>query len=106
MSLKGVDGRFEATPASSSSITTTHDSSHHDAEKARPEVFEELDVTAPSHATDSLERWNFPTVNMWRFFLTLLSFFVLGANDAAVGALIPYVSFSVCLFELSLTSML
>ncbi|EFW98743.1 tRNA wybutosine-synthesizing protein [Grosmannia clavigera kw1407] len=37
-----------------------------------------------------LQRWNDPKLNMFRYFSTLYSFVVMGMNDAAVGALIPY----------------
>lgn len=61
--------------------------------KATETVFEEL--APPLHATEALERWNSNRTNMLRFFVTLLSFLVLGANDAAFGAIIPYVSTNV-----------
>ncbi|KAK4941769.1 hypothetical protein LTR10_018373 [Elasticomyces elasticus] len=47
----------------------------------------------PSSVTDhapQLQKWNSTRANMFRTFATLFSFFVLGANDAAYGALIPY----------------
>ncbi|KAI1624515.1 major facilitator superfamily domain-containing protein [Exophiala viscosa] len=37
-----------------------------------------------------LQKWNSSRVNTFRTFATLFSFFVLGLNDAAYGALIPY----------------
>ncbi|KGO68313.1 Major facilitator superfamily domain, general substrate transporter [Penicillium italicum] len=37
-----------------------------------------------------LEKWNQPRVNIHRTFATFWSFLVMGANDAAYGALIPY----------------
>ncbi|KAJ5094997.1 hypothetical protein N7532_007288 [Penicillium argentinense] len=52
---------------------------------------------AVSDATDStgdtfpaLEKWNEPRINTYRSFSTFWSFLVMGANDAAYGALIPY----------------
>ena len=41
-------------------------------------------------AGPQLQRWNSPRKNIWRCFATFYSFVVLGANDAAYGALIPY----------------
>ncbi|KAJ5577469.1 Major facilitator superfamily domain general substrate transporter [Penicillium hispanicum] len=38
----------------------------------------------------ALEKWNLPRVNIYRSFSTFWSFLVMGANDAAYGALIPY----------------
>lgn len=37
-----------------------------------------------------LEKWNQPRINIHRTFATFWSFLVMGANDAAYGALIPY----------------
>jgi hypothetical protein len=41
----------------------------------------------------ALERWNRPRSNAYRFLVTNYSFIVMGMNDGAVGALVPYVSF-------------
>ncbi|PQE21758.1 hypothetical protein CJF30_00010586 [Rutstroemia sp. NJR-2017a BBW] len=38
----------------------------------------------------TLERWNEPRINLYRYLSALYSFIVLGMNDAAYGALIPY----------------
>ncbi len=38
------------------------------------------------------EKWNQPGPNTLRFITTLYSFIIMGMNDGAVGALIPYVS--------------
>lgn len=75
-------------PGPSSMVTIDH--VQHNSEKNAATVFEE--TTAPPHATEVLERWNSSRTNMSRFFSTLFSFIVLGANDAAFGALIPYAS--------------
>ncbi|KAK5199766.1 hypothetical protein LTR99_004561 [Exophiala xenobiotica] len=37
-----------------------------------------------------LQKWNSPRINIWRCVGTFWSFVILGANDAAIGALIPY----------------
>ena len=51
-------------------------------------------ATLPSpitaNTTPQLQRWNYPRVNLWRLLGTFWSFIILGANDAAYGALIPY----------------
>jgi hypothetical protein len=39
-----------------------------------------------------LEKWNEPRINMWRVFGTMFSFIIMGMNDGAIGALIPYVN--------------
>ena len=44
----------------------------------------------PTTSAPQLQRWNSPRINTWRCFATFYSFIILGANDAAYGALIPY----------------
>ncbi|KAH7114442.1 major facilitator superfamily domain-containing protein [Dendryphion nanum] len=44
-------------------------------------------TTAPA---EKLERWNQSRTNTWRTFAAFWSFVVMGSNDAAYGALIPY----------------
>lgn len=48
-------------------------------------------LPSPTTATEKRQRWNNPRVNMWRTFAAFWSFFIMGANDAAYGALLPYV---------------
>ncbi|KAF4776108.1 major facilitator superfamily transporter [Colletotrichum scovillei] len=40
---------------------------------------------------ETRERWNGTRINTYRFFVTCWSFIIMGMNDAAVGALIPYI---------------
>lgn len=47
-------------------------------------------LPSPITATDELETWNLPRINMWRVFATFWSFVIMGMNDAAYGPLIPY----------------
>ncbi|KAF2094580.1 MFS general substrate transporter [Rhizodiscina lignyota] len=52
-----------------------------------------LDGTLPSPTTavvQQQQRWNHPRINVYRTLSTFWCFVVLGANDAALGALIPY----------------
>jgi hypothetical protein len=49
-----------------------------------------------THAADKLERWNHPRSNLFKTLAAFWSFVVMGSNDAAYGALIPYVS--LCLY--------
>ncbi|EXJ94087.1 hypothetical protein A1O1_02480 [Capronia coronata CBS 617.96] len=44
----------------------------------------------PATSTPQLQKWNSPRINIYRCFATFYSFVILGANDAAYGALIPY----------------
>jgi hypothetical protein len=45
-----------------------------------------------TQAAEKLERWNVPRANLYRSGAAFWSFVVMGSNDAAYGALIPYVS--------------
>ncbi|OJD37614.1 mfs transporter [Diplodia corticola] len=47
-------------------------------------------LPSPTTATEKLQRWNHPRVNTWRTLSAFWSFFIMGANDAAYGALLPY----------------
>ncbi|CAK7264924.1 hypothetical protein SEPCBS119000_001241 [Sporothrix epigloea] len=38
-----------------------------------------------------LQRWNESRMNMFRFFFTLYAFIIMGMNDGAIGALLPYI---------------
>ena len=44
-----------------------------------------------TQAAEKLERWNHPRSNLFRTMAAFWSFVVMGSNDAAYGALIPYV---------------
>ncbi|KAE8320471.1 major facilitator superfamily domain-containing protein [Aspergillus sergii] len=43
-----------------------------------------------SYSRQQPERWNEPSVNLWRVLATFYSFIVVGANDGAYGAMIHY----------------
>jgi len=45
-----------------------------------------------TQAPAKLERWNHPRSNLFKTMAAFWSFVVMGSNDAAYGALIPYVS--------------
>jgi len=48
-------------------------------------------IETPETEPEELEKWNSPSINMYRYFATIYSFIIMGMNDAAYGALIPYV---------------
>jgi len=52
--------------------------------------WEEGALPSPTTASEVLERWNHPRVNVYRTFACFMGFTVMGLNDAAYGALIPY----------------
>lgn len=59
----------------------------HDLEKSGG-----VDVQREDHSPKpSLERWNEPRTNLYRFLVTNYSFIIMGMNDSCLGALIPYV---------------
>ncbi|KAK3946269.1 major facilitator superfamily domain-containing protein [Diplogelasinospora grovesii] len=45
----------------------------------------------PAQAGPQQQKWNEPRVNIFRFCTTLYSFILMGMNDGAIGALIPYI---------------
>ncbi|TKA80767.1 hypothetical protein B0A49_00504 [Cryomyces minteri] len=47
-------------------------------------------LPSPTTATEALQKWNTPSVNMYRSFAAFWGFIIMGANDAAYGAIIPY----------------
>jgi hypothetical protein len=55
----------------------------HDEERCV--IKEGNDLPSPDTAMDSLEHWNKPSINTWRFLATLLSFLMMGGNDGAFG---------------------
>ncbi|KAF4460681.1 major facilitator superfamily transporter [Fusarium albosuccineum] len=48
------------------------------------------DDVPPPNAQTQVERWNYPKGNVGKLGFAFLSFIIAGMNDAAVGALIPY----------------
>ncbi|EXF81909.1 major facilitator superfamily transporter [Colletotrichum fioriniae PJ7] len=71
--------------------------------KDGPEEHQSSDVpddTPPTNAHGAIERWNSPRGNMGRLGFAFFSFAIAGMNDAAVGALIPYLE---TYYELSYT---
>lgn len=47
-------------------------------------------LPVPTTASEPLERWNHPPINRPRVFAAFWSLMVMGMNDAAYGAIIPY----------------
>ena len=45
---------------------------------------------APSHAVTAYETWNQSNTNIFKTMSTFFGFVIMGANDAAYGAIIPY----------------
>jgi hypothetical protein len=48
-------------------------------------------LPSPVTAAEEVGRWNRPRKNIVRIFACFWGFIIMGANDGAVGALIPYV---------------
>jgi len=64
-------------------------SSMEDAEKQQQNSAIEAEAEARNESP-ALQRWNHPRINIYRYLATLFSFINMGFNDAAYGALIPY----------------
>src|SRR3984885_5202984 len=60
------------------------------SEANRPVVEAIGTLPTPTVAIPVLQKWNNPRINMFRVFATFYSFVILGLNDGAYGALIPY----------------
>lgn len=71
-------------------IPTSHEDNAQTANEPEDD-FEDAALPSPTTAntTPRLQKWN-EGGNMWRVFATFWCFLILGANDAAYGALIPY----------------
>ncbi|KAG7408210.1 putative O-acetyltransferase CAS1 [Fusarium oxysporum f. sp. rapae] len=72
------------------SITERRLGSHNDHEDEHDNFTGSGDEVAPPRATLVVEKWNEPIGNAFRVGAVYWSLFVSGANDAAYGALIPY----------------
>ena len=79
-----------------SSILGMHHVSSHDQERQadvqRDMLPEAIADVPPSHAVNIALRWNESKATILKLSATLWCAFVMGANDAAYGAIIPYVS--------------
>jgi hypothetical protein len=42
-------------------------------------------LPSPITASEQLQKWNYPRVNLWRTLAAFWGFIIMGANDAAVG---------------------
>jgi fucose permease len=74
----------EKPPISDTPATTTSNS---DGENTTPSV----PLTSEERHLAQMQRWNTPRINLYRFLTTNWSFILMGMNDGAIGALIPYI---------------
>ncbi|RKU44784.1 hypothetical protein DL546_007130 [Coniochaeta pulveracea] len=74
----------EKPPISDTPATTTSNS---DGEATTPSV----PLTPEERHLAQMQRWNTPRINLYRFLAANWSFILMGMNDGAVGALIPYI---------------
>ncbi|KAF2145802.1 uncharacterized protein K452DRAFT_125748 [Aplosporella prunicola CBS 121167] len=61
--------------------------------ESRPSANDDPIETLPSPTTtahERLQRWNTPRIHIYRTLAAFFAFFIMGANDAAYGALLPY----------------
>lgn len=47
------------------------------------------DDTSPAVISPTLEKWNKPNINIYRYLATIFSFVIMGMNDAAYGVSPP-----------------
>ncbi|KAF2279498.1 MFS general substrate transporter [Westerdykella ornata] len=92
--LQDVSGHIQQPAAAKvsgplSPLQTLETRKSHEAVPKNDDPVEHLPspTTAVAHKT---EKWNTPRVNLWRTLAAFWSFVVMGSNDAAYGALIPY----------------
>ncbi|OIW27747.1 tRNA wybutosine-synthesizing protein [Coniochaeta ligniaria NRRL 30616] len=99
--------QFTAASEVETSVDQHHGSHHTDTTDVRPSDTEKHDLTtstanttedeAPVPLTErerheaQLQKWNKPRVNLWRVLTTMYCFILMGMNDGALGALIPYI---------------
>ncbi|KAJ5714207.1 uncharacterized protein N7483_011388 [Penicillium malachiteum] len=80
-------------PQPSPAVLASSTGSQSDIPREPPEhteVTQNPDDAPPLHAVNIAPRWNESKTMIWRLTATFLSSFVMGANDAAYGAIIPY----------------
>lgn len=70
--------------------------SHDDPDIIAPQTPNELERSQPptpkqDQATDIVQSWRYPYMNRWRILAACCEYFGNGLNDAAPGALIPYI---------------
>ncbi|WEW60938.1 hypothetical protein PRK78_006426 [Emydomyces testavorans] len=84
---------LQPTPRVPSQTRSTHGLSqtkptHHAPSNSSTSQVEEL--PPPLTAASIPQTWKHPRINLWRFLASNYTFIILGLNDAAYGALIPY----------------
>ena len=83
--------------SSQASLERTMDASNIEKPLAETQgpIVNELPANGPSSPSlvpeDNLSRWNEPRINISRTLAACFGFIIMGMNDAAYGALIPYV---------------
>ncbi|CAI6247139.1 unnamed protein product [Periconia digitata] len=64
----------------------------HEPQKTQQSTNDPVEIlpSPTTQASDPEEQWNKPSINFWRTMAAFWSFVVMGSNDSAYGALIPY----------------
>ncbi len=57
--------------------------SHEEPKEAIEHTADQQDIPLPEN--NSLEQWNNPRINIYKYFSALFSFIIMGMNDAAPG---------------------
>lgn len=78
---------YELQPAKSNHENPELIANHLQQNSLREDRDQDTNETLPTPSVEvrSRSRWNRPRINMWRTFVTFISFTVMGMNDAAYG---------------------
>ncbi|EOD44270.1 putative mfs protein [Neofusicoccum parvum UCRNP2] len=68
----------------------TSEPARDDADKTSTSQASQIPSSAPEDAVVAVEKWNSTRINICRLAATFWAFLVMGGNDAAYGAIIPY----------------
>ncbi|OCL12739.1 MFS general substrate transporter [Glonium stellatum] len=88
--LQDVSGYLNQSPNIPSHPRTIHSLSIQEDRKSTSNNDINESLPSPTTAVERLQKWNLPRVNLFRSLAAFWAFTVMGMNDAAYGALIPY----------------
>lgn len=88
--LQNVSGYLQNSTNLSSHPRSIHSLSIQEDRKSKSNDDPNESLPSPTTAIERLQNWNRPRVNLFRSFAAFWAFTVMGMNDAAYGALVPY----------------
>lgn len=93
IALQDVSGRPPASANKLSQACSIHDLSIEESRQSqhsRPSDDPVENLPSPITVSEKVQRWNHPRINLLRTLAAFWGFVVMGMNDSAYGALIPY----------------